>query len=762
MISRRFFNKLLGLGSVAEWIGRTKRDSALRLEPGLTAALPAPEPTNPVPAYCRVSGNILEIGNDRLAVTLDSKTGFLRTIVNKRAQIEHKDSHSGVWPFTVWAGNFSVPDDLVAGITPDTPQRMIYQVNETGKLTMTYSELFDNQTGKPLGATLTVWIEAFPEKDYIAIRATVTNHGPHLLTNLESGQGPLLTGESSPEDEIVMFNFLPGPVRRTEFKGYRNGYPPNVACGWFDYFGRTGGIGFAYVNREGTHTVLEAQPSGRGVSMSFRTLRLKGAYWHNERMQPAWRRENLLYPLKPGESFSTGEWLLIAHTGDWHSTAQVYRDRYNTAFAGDMITTETLHPVCKRALVCVDFGLASLGGWNYLPPVRTVDHQFSEIGPLVREVVDALQVEASYVGVNAGAWARHMGRLPEYFPCAPEAGGQEACKKMVQELRRDIGVNYVMFFTHVAYNHPKARNHVPEADSGVTLNPTNGNNACIDNSAWLAVYRDQIVPVWRDMGINAVNCDEGTDARWLCDREGPTHIHGTEAAQILSQHSRGLSRLQRTIRATLDAAMKTEGCGDITGRWIDIFEWRDPSAQFSMPEHLWVGYGDPYDPVFANHWFVHGLMQEFYPQFEDGRASEVRSKKGDAPRRLIQLRKELMIDKKAPGYPFGFRDSVGLWVEGQDRAVAPSWRVKSYVAGYTPTVERSDWPEGLVAKVFSGEAGITVCYHATVPLETTLIVDCAALGHANLGEKRRSLKLQKGDVGYFVLAQEECAQSGSA
>jgi len=84
-------------------------------------------------------------------------------------------------------------------------------------------------------------------------------------------------------------------------------------------------------------------------------------------------------------------------------------------------------------------------------------------------------------------------------------------------------------------------------------------------------------------------------------------------------------------------------------------------------------------------------------------------------------------EAKAPGYPQGFRHTLGLTVSDPN----------------------------LVATSFVDEYGITVVYYARTDLSGEIQLDGDQLGHVVSGRPTLQVDLQKGMLEYWVLDREE-------
>ena len=675
--------------------------------------------------YLKERGKLIHFGNDKVELTLDSGSGFFRSIRNKQTGIDHKPAGEGVWPFGLWAGTRQKPQQRTAEITADGVQKMSYKLNrqaDLATLRLTYAMLLDNATHKPTGVGLGVEIALAPGRDFFVLRAEIANGGPLWVTSFYAGKGRLLTGESSRKSEHV---HIPGRggFDRSEFRGRSLG-DPTYSMGWTDYSGARGGIGIGYVNRKGMQVVFDIQPVGDGLLQSWRLFDTHG-YWHFERLMNEYQESLLFQPLEPANHFTTDEWLIMPHAGDWHRTADVFRERYLKAFQGDYRTWEALPEKVKNLYVQFGFFVAENSIGNTYP--RKVINHLDTIVPQVRAALEAVGVEASRASVNLVFWHPNVGRYPEYFPVWEAVGGDAGMKRTLNALHK-MGIGYVIGYAHLSYNHRAAKNYLVEADTLDTVplvNPTAGHRACIDNSAWIRLWKEQLIPAYARLGFDGVYADEGHFPWGTCSVIAPGHRHGATAEGILTANTRGVMRLHKMLHEGLGAqsVIMVEGTGMVAGRWVDAnHAYPDPAVAFTFPLKRYLWFLDPMtpDPELAklvNLSLAHGYA--IMVNLGQGKAIA----NPEPLRRYVAMRKRLE-QESAPGYPNGFRDTVGL-----------KWE--------DPALE---------ARAFRGPAaGITVVYYATAPVDTELEVDGAALGFPGLGTKRRRVKLDKDGIDFWIL-----------
>ena len=136
-------------------------------------------------------------------------------------------------------------------------------------------------------------------------------------------------------------------------------------------------------------------------------------------------------------------------------------------------------------------------------------------------------------------------------------------------------------------------------------------------------------------------------------------------------------------------------------------------VRYSVPYHLCANVG-PSTAEDANYTFVNG----FISWANTSGTKEVMA----AQRQFAKLRRELRTTK-APGFPYGFKDTVGL--------------------------QSSD--PNLVARSYRSDDGISVLYFAKEDLEANVTVDTTAIGFTGKGTRTFTVKLQKDEAGFELI-----------
>ncbi len=287
---------------------------------------------------------------------------------------------------------------------------------------------------------------------------------------------------------------------------------------------------------------------------------------------------------------------------------------------------------------------------------------------------------------------------------------------------------YLSGYTHLSYEHPAAHNYTIEADAfneTLMLDPILGHRACVDNSAWQRLWRNKLIPAYKAHGLDGVFADEGSFPWGNCTVAAPAHLHGTSAVGILTANTRGILRLHRLFHEGLGpgSVIQVEGASDIAGRWADANQaYQHPGLAYTLPFKRFFQFIDVRAPDAAVNKSVNeALAQGNVLMFNLDRAKPITN---FAPlKRYAAVRSELEA-AGAPGYPEGFRDTIGLKTSTKD----------------------------LVAKAFSSENGVTVIYYATSALSGEIAVDGPAIGEPRLGMQAFQVQLKKDELGFRVLS----------
>lgn len=565
--------------------------------------------------------------------------------------------------------------------------------------------------------------------DYFLIRADLENRGKYYVTSLYAGPGEFVAAESRDQETLAIATCVGGTVWSNPFESFKEretfgysifGSDVILEAGWMDLYGPKGGIGTGYINRQGLTMFFNARKGQTGMNLNWQLFNL-----YHEGAVESWGAAGGIYPLKPGEKFSTDAWLLAPHEGDWHRMADIYRAEYEEAFKGDYLDWESTHEIARRTDVTT--GLNIYDARTGRPPMI----QFDELPGRVRTFLSDTGVDPANLVVVMVAHGSHAGlHMPDFIPSAAEAGGDGAFKAAVADIKR-MGVDGVLFYGHAYYNHPKASDYVAEGDTGYDLSNKAygdiGNVACVDCKAWLDLWRKKYIPGYHALGAAGVYWDQGGTQSVVCTNSA--HSHGGSAAGILGGHINGVNKLLKAFRDGFQDRrpfFMCESGQDAEMRHTDLWDCQCKIAQYvkgGQSRHEIIRYTFPYramveavrnaddiNDALINGFAIQGIVKPKSDEY------------AEALRQYFRLRKELR-QTGAPGFPYGFRDRVGLSVSTDD----------------------------LVARSYVGDSGITVVYCARVPVKATIALDPSKLGMPGSSPQTIEVDLKKGEAGFQTI-----------
>jgi hypothetical protein len=697
--------------------------------------------------------SLLCIGNERVELKLDKKTGFIKDIFCKETGIHHKDSeNSGIWPFGLRLGKSSAPDLLRVEINEritSAKQEMVYNLKskeEAQTLEMYYADL-QSTGGNYTGVKLTVYITLKKGTDYFLIRAKVENNGEYEITKLFSGWGGLVADSNREKEILAVPDRSFGTLYHNPFDSFKEketfGYPIMgskgfIDAGWIDLYSEKGGIGVGYLNKQRLTMFFNVQRQNEGTGINWHLFNL-----FDQKADDKWDIVGGIYPINPGESFTSDQWILAPHAGDWHRMADIYRQEYEETFKGEYTTWEKTNEIAKKIDLTAVHEVYNLRGWPPLYKPRT-DKKFSDVPSLIKKYIERSKVNPENLIVSVVGHSIHWCMyLPDWFPCPPEAGGDEGFKAMIAELRK-MGVEAIMFYIHLHYNHPKANDYVAEADTGYDHQNVNwkqiGNVACVANKAWQKLWKEKYIPIFDEYGAPGVLIDEGAIQWLVCDNK--KHQHGTKTVNVLSAQVKGIINILQSFKEGYkkrDPILWTEQGSDLQTPNVDI--WSGHSGivpddisgnviangktnkceliRYTFPYRIVTVGSRKHDFNYFNNCLINGYIPGGYFGFS---ATYMWPKSVDpAISQYLRIRKELR-DKKIPGYPQGFKDTVGLTVGNPN----------------------------LVARVYRDKKDITVIYYAKKDVDTTIAVNKKALGFPEKNEVFQ-VNLKKNEASYKIL-----------
>lgn len=673
----------------------------------------------------KIYNNRICLENKYVGMVIDESTGFIVDIFNKQTGLRHKSGKSGSWPFAIWLKN----SDALFHVTgaPDFSPKMKYRVRSHGPKTilrMEYAGLRAVASPRPLGVKLTVILTMAEDGECFLLKAKLDNYDKKFsIVNFQSGLDELTADARKDKEYLAVPTWGSGTVWKNPRSFFKEemvfSYPGKpsanaLSAGWLDLYGRKGGMGIGYLNRKGMTMTFRVKSSGSGVNVAWRHFNLEGSIGG-------------FYGLEPGQSFESDEWILAPHSGDWHAMADIYRGEYERVFKKDFLDERHTSRLAKDVDLVRPIVITN--------NKNEIVNSFSEVAGRVAKTMAETGVPAK----NILVWIAGQGpggfdqKDPDFLPCSGEAGGDRGAKNMVKTLRGK-GVKAILFYTHPFMNEPGAIHYVPEANTQLAVSQCaefagilqKAYFACPGSRQWLRMW-GQLVKEFREIGISGLQLDQ-VPLQWVVCKK-TNHGHPVSSPAVLRTHTAGILKMAGISKTGLGvpgAFLLTECSSDLTARNFDFWQCR---CQFQPPggirKHEMIRYTHPerlmvHDLVSENREDLNdALICGFIPctiwSWQTGKESSVSFFKP-----AVQLRQSLR-KARAPGFPFGFRDDVGL------KAGNPN----------------------LIAKVYTGPEGLTLVFQARQDLDSTIELDKNIYGW--IKENQVKVKLKKGEVRFKVI-----------
>ena len=699
-------------------------------------------------AYLKDAGGSLVLGNAHVEFGFDLRSGALIHIENKATRRRIQISPDAAAPVRIRCGSRDGSREVDAVICRAGGQRTDHTVMRSEAETVLRFAWDDLPIpGGRSGISLACDYALAADTNYVRVRTELQNRGSLWIRSLTLGLEGLSLSQDPATERLLVGDVFGKPydnprrgLKEAEIlvkipAGQRtfsipSTLPIGLIMGWMDYSAGGSGLGLGYLDRSEIDLVGRVESRPEGLALGWRLFRLEGS----RAFMWGYNGADQVYPLAPGEQFTSDEWMIVCHDGDWHKTADAYRERYEAAFRDDFTDWARTSPAVKQNDIIFNTHIA----WGapskdrtraYDYPNGRVFNRFADIAPGVRRAIELIDVAPANVIVNVLGTATEWGiyKMPDHFPMVEQAGGQAAAEDMCRQLNA-MGIGGINMYAHPYFMHREARNYVAAADTGMNYphrdwHTSMGGIACIAADGWQQLWTQRILPQFAAMGVRALYMDEGFGHQFICTKAD--HGHGTSALAVLTAQSRGATSLYRAWRtlAGPQAFLSCEGGSDVQARWIDLWHF-DPTEplRYTHPDKMMMTGFDAKDiPAGIGRALIFGSPLMVVPLNAPYGNSPLQGNLLEVLRRFVALRRELR-EKKAPGYPHAFRDVTGLSEFGD-----------------------------LAIKSFADRSGITLAYFAPGPYAGEIVVDAARLGHPRLGRLRRGLKLAAAEMGYITL-----------
>lgn len=487
----------------------------------------------------------------------------------------------------------------------------------------------------------------------------------------------------------------------------------DLSYGWIAAYGRRAGLALALINPRMLTMEFKLTRCADGLGLSAAFFRLRT---HAE-----------CFPFRERAPLKLGYLLLIPLAGDWHPAADVYRREYALTMPAPVPEFGTGSERAKRLDVNLHYGILGAHCQTAQPAFNLT---FAEVVARARAFITRYGIDPGRVmvwlygiGING-----HDRTNPTQRPMLGTAGGHAGFVRMCRALKA-LGVG-----SHTEYTHPWAMQqnqpgYDPDMDTGKShkmMGVVTHNALCLDYRKTQEFYRDEVFRPFKADGVTDLFLDQATLCLGMCQRAH--HDHGTDTNGLLGAHARGTERMLAVIRETFgaDTIISTESHNDLGARTIELgvngdcyasrrgthttgFEGAPQINRYTWPNVMrMVNHGAASSlPLIAING-CNSMLSQVWDQTDDVRK---------------YLVFKAAINQNGPGYPFGFRDTVGL-----------HWRAKN-----------------LEARVFlqPGE-GLTITYYARTAIRDAIRVDLSQYGGA--GVWTVPVRLRAGEYGFSTKA----------
>ena len=514
-----------------------------------------------------------------------------------------------------------------------------------------------------------------------------------------------------------MFSSVAGAVL-----GYPGRDAETLQAGWLDLSGDDGGIGLAFINRQEMTTEFRIHGDPGNLSMKFPNVQFDPSQVLGESV-----------PLLKGESFETDSVYIVAHHGDWHDTADVYRKQYQAAFtledgSKDYVDSSNM----SRRARNLDY-IARAFAMIYLGTPVTFEKMYTDMEKLMNEIGGEWEHSAFWLaGQNPQGYAYDV---PFMTPTYEPSGGDAGLKRLAERLQAKNGsiYNYEHPFA-LDPDRPEIKRILSSVDPGQHTEYWDGvthHSACIDNDTMMDLWEKEVLPPQVELGINGWQLDQCPLVQTVCNMED--HHHGLDALSLLSSHAKAVTKLQKLIKSAVeDCYLVSESYNDILSRYCDVSQlcwhapllwdgyWEYGAAVYTRPDLVYqpstIGlfWDYDYNKYVQESLILQGALYGGMDCLSDGGDTEIKKE-------FVRFKKEIRGVEHS-GYPFGFRDNLGI-------SVSDHWLdVRAFVEG----------------------DNVTLVLLANAPVKDAEVsVDLERLGFAGKGTKTFSVTQKMGKLDYI-------------
>lgn len=713
-------------------------------------------------AYITVVGNDMKIGNSRVEIVINNTNGHFRDIWNKSLGYHFKKIDDGSWPYEIKAGTSSQPTKYDASLTYNSPQTM-YTADITGAATdrKVLKVVFDNLRNNADNTFLDIKLEYIitvldtpvninpvNQNEYFTIKATIINNSTvNKIYGLFAGVNGQLCADgttgwtsggtvdgSRVNEKMGIPDWNGGSTisnpnsTLTSYKAYGNPGWSNqsLSVGWIDLYTNNKGLGIGYVNDAGMAMSFEINKNSAGSYIRWQQFALNN-------MPNAILQDNAsatYYGLEgSGTTWTTGNWIIAPHSGDWHAMADAYRMVYYQDMGGKYIPVSD-YPANFSDVWFADeymgYGVQSPGAtkqvfMNATDIFTQAQRRTSAVGSTYKNWMIKL------VGFNGnGTTGGHEYGHPAYTLWGNPAGTAAQVQAAVNSLINN-GVQFPGIYMNIIGNYTDANNII----SGAYLsNANNGrkvleystntwqNAGDADHADWQNWFNN-MAAVWRDRGFKSFKFDQLPLLAGITTNTSHVHSANNMVGTLTSDAvgKREIVKYYWSFDPTYKPYITSEMGNDVTSGYSVYWGWNGNWA--------------PIIGTFNNGDYIHYTFPEkTMPAYNESTSGINLAKLNLYQSATITKNAERyntfrnsIKSKNAPGVPFNFKDNIGI-----------TNNLNGLYAYSFPTVNN----------------GMTVTLFASQAVNGNITVDMRKFGYTS-SSVVIPVTLSAGDFGYAII-----------
>ncbi|MGC9319398.1 MAG: hypothetical protein ACP5KN_15300 [Armatimonadota bacterium] len=270
----------------------------------------------------------MQIASGRTLMVVDPRTATLERLKDRARGIAHLEKAEGD-PGPIGLARVLVPGERWSSRYADCADQPPSQIErQAGGATMRWSHLIAAD-GQQLDVQMELYTEPSERPDELLLRLAVQNHSECEINQVIFPWLGCWTGLDGPGTDRMAFGActlgdpysLPRRAGNTYARNHQRlsvPYPVSLYAPWFDISGAGGGLG-----------LLNYMPEPRNCLLALENL---AGYGPGTRLAFGWAHQTVI---RPGQQWQSPPIGLAAHGGDWHETADRYRQWFSGLFTPD-------------------------------------------------------------------------------------------------------------------------------------------------------------------------------------------------------------------------------------------------------------------------------------------------------------------------------------------------------------------------------------------------------------------------------------------